>query len=109
MLPLDMAADFGKIIGYITFFLVGAGFGSVLEMAGFGDSRKLAAQFYFKDMTVLKTMFTGIIVACLLIFLTSSAGYLDFSKIFVNQTYLWPGIVGGLIMANLILPYILSL
>jgi rhodanese-related sulfurtransferase len=98
MLPLDMAADFGKIIGYITFFLVGAGFGSVLEMGGFGDSRKLAAQFYFRDMTVLKVMFTGIIVACLLIFLTSSIGLLDFSKIFVNQTYLWPGIVGGLIM-----------
>jgi rhodanese-related sulfurtransferase len=98
MLPLDMAADFGKIIGYITFFLVGAGFGSVLEMGGFGDSRKLAAQFYFKDMTVLKVMFTGILVACLLIFFTSSVGILDFSKIFVNQTYLWPGIVGGLIM-----------
>lgn len=98
MLPLDMAADFGKIIGYITFFLVGASFGAVLEVGGFGDSRKLAAQFYFKDMTVLKVMFTGIIVACLLIFLTSSIGFLDFSKIFVNQTYLWPGIVGGLIM-----------
>jgi rhodanese-related sulfurtransferase len=98
MLPLDMASDFGKIIGYITYFLVGAGFGAVLELAGFGDSRKLASQFYFKDMTVLKTMFTGILVTCVLMFLTSSLGYLDFSKIFVNQTYLWPGIVGGLIM-----------
>lgn len=98
MLPVDMSADFGKIIGYLTFFIIGMGFGGSLEMAGFGDSRKLASQFYFKDMTVLKTMFTAIIVACLLIFFTSSLGFLDFSKLFVNQTYMWPGIVGGLIM-----------
>ena len=29
-------------------------------MAGFGNSKKLAAQFYFKDMTVLKVMFGAI-------------------------------------------------
>ncbi len=97
MLPLDVT-EYGKWIGYLIFFLIGMGFGVVLELAGFGDSRKLAAQFYFKDMTVLKTMFTGIIVACLLIFISAAFGILDFSKIFVNQTYLWPGIIGGLIM-----------
>ncbi|OYZ15092.1 MAG: hypothetical protein B7Y39_16730 [Bdellovibrio sp. 28-41-41] len=97
MLPIDMS-DFGKWIGYLTFFTVGVSFGAVLEMAGFGDSRKLAAQFYFKDMTVFKTMFTSIIVACLLIFLFSALGLLDFSQIYVNPTYLWPGVVGGLIM-----------
>lgn len=97
MLPLDLA-ELGKWTNYLIYFLIGAGFGSVLELAGFGDSRKLAAQFYFKDMTVLKTMFTGILTACLLIFLSASFGYLDFSKIYVNQTYFWPGIVGGLVM-----------
>ena len=74
------------------------GFGAVLEMSGFGDSRKLAAQFYFKEMTVLKVMFTGIIVACVLIFLSSSLGLLNYDRIWVNPTYLWPEIVGGLIM-----------
>jgi hypothetical protein len=73
-------------------------FGAILEMAGFGDSRKLAAQFYFKDMTVLKVMFTGIIVACVLIFLSTSLGLLNFDRIWVNPTYLYPEIVGGLIM-----------
>jgi rhodanese-related sulfurtransferase len=43
-------------------------------------------------------MFTGIIVACLLIFLSAAIGWLDFSQLAVNQTFLWPGIVGGLIM-----------
>lgn len=98
MLPLDISGDYGKFIGYITFLFIGMGFGSVLEMAGFGDSRKLAAQFYFKDMTVLKTMFTAILTACLLLFFTSSINVLDYSKIFVNQTYLIPGIIGGMIM-----------
>ena len=98
MLPIDVLADLGKPLGYLVFFLIGAGFGFALEIAGFGDSRRLAAQFYLKDMTVLKTMFTGILVACLLIFLSSSIGVLDFSQLVVNETYLWPGIIGGLIM-----------
>jgi hypothetical protein len=98
MLPLDVSAELGKAGGYLVFFVIGIGFGVALELAGFGDSRRLAAQFYLKDMTVLKTMFTAIIVACLLIFLSSAIGLLDFSQLAVNQTFLWPGIVGGLIM-----------
>ena len=98
MLPIDVSLLLGKAGGYVVFFLIGAGFGISLELAGFGDSRRLAAQFYLKDMTVLKTMFTGIVVACLLIFLSSGIGMLDFSQLAVNQTFLWPGIVGGLIM-----------
>jgi rhodanese-related sulfurtransferase len=97
MLPIDVLSLFGKFGGYSIFFLLGTGFGVALELAGFGDSRRLASQFYFKDMTVLKTMFTGIIVACILIFLSAGLGYLDFSQISVNETFLWPGIVGGLI------------
>jgi rhodanese-related sulfurtransferase len=70
----------------------------VLELAGFGVSTKLAAQFYFKEMTVLKVMFTGIVVAMLLVFLATGLGLLDYNLIWVNPTYMWPGIVGGLIM-----------
>lgn len=98
MAPFDIVASLGKFLGYLVFLLVGIGFGAVLEMSGFGDSRKLAAQFYFKDMTVLKVMFTGIIVAMVLIFTFSSLGLLDFGKVYVNPTYLIPGIIGGLIM-----------
>ena len=98
MLPIDITAELGKAGGYAIYALIGIGFGVSLELAGFGDSRRLAAQFYLKDMTVLKTMFTGIIVACILIFLSSALGFLDFSQIAVNQTFFWPGIVGGLIM-----------
>jgi rhodanese-related sulfurtransferase len=82
----------------VIFGLIGFGFGFALEMSGFGDSRKLAAQFYFKDLTVLKVMFTAIVVAMVLTFLTSGLGILDFSQVWVNPTYLASGILGGLIM-----------
>ncbi len=98
MLPIDVTAALGKFGGYVVFILIGAGFGATLELAGFGDSRRLAAQFYLKDMTVLKTMFTGIIVASLLIFFSAGLGLLDYSQLAVNETFLWPGIIGGLIM-----------
>lgn len=78
--------------------LIGIGFGASLEMSGFGDSRKLAAQFYLKDMTVLKVMFTGIVVAGVLLGLSAALGWLDFERVFVNPTYMLPGILGGLIM-----------
>ncbi len=98
MAPFDIVAVLGKLAGYLVYLVIGVGFGMALEMSGFGDSRKLSAQFYFKDMTVLKVMFTAIVVAMVLIFAFSSVGLLDFSRLYVNPTYLWPGIIGGLIM-----------
>jgi len=73
------------------------GFGFALEQAGFGDSRKLSAQFYLRDMRVLKVMFTAIVTAMLLIFWSDALGLLDYKRLFINPTYLWPGIVGGII------------
>jgi hypothetical protein len=98
MAPYDLAASLGPVSFALVFGAIGFGFGAALEMGGFGDTRKLAGQFYFKDMTVLKVMFTGIIVAAVLVALATSFGLLDMSRVFVNPTYLWPGIVGGLIM-----------
>lgn len=83
---------------YFVFGLIGFGFGYVLEISGFGNSKKLAAQFYFKDLTVLKVMFTAIVTAMVLLFLSSAVGILDFNLVYVPETHLWPGIVGGFIM-----------
>ncbi|MFL5302307.1 MAG: YeeE/YedE thiosulfate transporter family protein [Anaeromyxobacteraceae bacterium] len=96
MFPITLTAG---TLGYaLAFGVIGFGFGAALEMGGFGDTRKLAAQFYFKDLTVLKVMFTGIIVAAVLVAGATSLGLLDMSRVWVNPTYLWPGIVGGLVM-----------
>jgi len=96
--PLDLTGIFGHWPAYLVYVVIGFAFGYVLEISGFGKSTKLAAQFYFKEMTVLKVMFTGIVVAMLGVFLTTALGLLDYNLIWVNPTYLWPGIVGGLIM-----------
>lgn len=96
--PLNLVELLGHWESYIVYLVIGFAFGFVLELAGFGNSKKLAAQFYFKDMTVLKVMFTAIIVAMALIFLATGLGLLHYNLIWVNPTYLWPGIVGGLIM-----------
>ena len=83
---------------YLVFGLIGFGFGLTLEMSGFGNSRKLAAQFYFTELTVLKVMFTAIVTAMVLTFGASALGILDFGQVWVNTTYISSGIVGGLIM-----------
>lgn len=98
MAPFDLTSLMGSPSYALIFLVIGLAFGATLELAGFGDSRKLAAQFYLTDMTVLKVMFTAIVVACVLIFLSTSFGLLDFSRLWVNPTYVWPGIFGGLIM-----------
>jgi rhodanese-related sulfurtransferase len=86
-------------LGYaLAFGIIGFGFGVALELGGFGDTRKLAAQFYFKELTVLKVMFAGIVVAAVLLAGATSFGLLDMSRVWVNPTFLWPGIVGGLVM-----------
>jgi rhodanese-related sulfurtransferase len=98
--PLDSlsAVSAANPWSYLVFGLVGFAFGLTLEMAGFGDSRKLAAQFYLRELTVFKVMFTAIAVALVLLFGAVGLGLIDFSHVWVNPTYLDSGLLGGLIM-----------
>lgn len=97
-LPELIAVSAANPWTYVLFGVIGFAFGFTLEMSGFGDSRKLAAQFYFTELTVLKVMFTAIVTAMVLLFGAVSLGILNYSQVWVNPTYLWSGIVGGLIM-----------
>jgi rhodanese-related sulfurtransferase len=97
-LPEFIAVSAANPWTYVLFALIGFAFGFTLEMSGFGDSRKLAAQFYFTELTVLKVMFTAIVTAMVLLFGAVSLGLLNFNQVWVNPTYLWSGILGGLIM-----------
>ncbi len=96
--PLHLESLIGKPLMYLVFLLIGFLFGYVLELSGFNHSPSLASQFYFRDLRVFKVFFTAIVVAMLLIFASSAIGLLDYNLIWVNPTYLWSGIVGGLIM-----------
>mgnify|MGYP006277555455 CR=1 FL=1 len=96
--PLHLESLLGKAGMYGVFLLIGFLFGYVLEISGFNHSPTLAAQFYFKNLRVFKVFFTAIVVCMLLIFGSSALGLLDYNLIWVNPTYLWSGILGGLIM-----------
>lgn len=98
MAPYDLVSIAGSAGSVAVYVAIGFGFGFALERAGFGNSKKLAAQFYLHDMTVLKVMFTAIVVAMLLLFWTSALMLLDMGRVFVNPTYLWSGILGGLLL-----------
>jgi rhodanese-related sulfurtransferase len=78
--------------------LLGIGFGYVLEQAGFSSSRKLAGLFYGYDFTVLRVFFTAAVTAMCGVILLGYFGWLDTDAIFVNPTWLWPAVVGGVIM-----------
>jgi len=98
MAPYDLVASVSVTGSYLIYLAIGFTFGFILESSGFGDSRRLAGQFYFRDLAVVKVMFTAIVVAMILIFWSTALGLLDYNEIWVQPTYLWPGIAGGLIM-----------
>ncbi len=98
MAPFFKFGLFGDNIGLVVAFLVGIGFGFFLERAGFNSARKLAAQFYFTDLTVFKVMFTAIITAMLGVYWLSVLGVMDLSLVYLTPTFLAPQIVGGLVL-----------
>ena len=79
-------------------FIIGIGFGFVLEQAGFSSSRKLAGIFYGYDAVVLKVFFTAAITGMLGLLYFSLFGWIDLNLVYVNPTYLWSAIIGGIIM-----------
>jgi uncharacterized protein len=79
-------------------FIIGIGFGWVLESSGFSSSRKLAGIFYGYDAVVLKVFFTAAITGMLGLLFMSLFGWVDLNWVYVNPTYLTSAIVGGVIM-----------
>jgi len=79
-------------------FIIGIGFGFVLEQSGFSSSKKLAGVFYGYDTVVLKVFFTAAITAMLGLLFFSLFGWIDLNLVYINPTYLTSAIVGGVIM-----------
>ncbi len=89
---------FSSDVSLIIAFVIGIGFGFMLERGGFGSARILAAQFYFSNMRVLKVMFSAIVTAMIGIYFLSVIGFMDLSLIYVSNTYIIPQVLGGLIL-----------
>ena len=98
VLPLYPHDVFGFPTGLLLGTLIGFAFGFVLERAGFGNAKNLAAQFYLTDTRVLKVMFSAIATACAGIGLLSGFGVLDLSLLTVPETFIGPHVVGGLLL-----------
>ncbi|MBI5216640.1 MAG: YeeE/YedE family protein [Ignavibacteriae bacterium] len=95
--PFYQLGLFGNDSALFLAIVIGIGFGFFLEQAGFGSSIKLAQQFYLRDLTVFKVMFSAIITAMLGLFWLSWLGFIDLSLVNILPTYLVPQLVGGLL------------
>lgn len=95
--PISKIAEWGPSGLIAAAGVLGIGFGFVLERAGFGNAKTLAGQWYGSNFAVLRVMFTAILVAMIGLFGLTFLGVVDFSQVYVNETFIWPQLVGGLI------------
>ncbi len=96
--PLYAHDVFGFPTGLVMAVLIGFGFGFALERGGFGRAPVLAAQFYFTDNRVFKVLFTAITTATVGLALLSGLGIIDLSMVTVPATFVWPQLLGGLLL-----------
>jgi uncharacterized membrane protein YedE/YeeE len=97
--PFESLTGANREIGLVVAVIAGMAFGFVLERAGFGRAPVLMGQFYLNRMTVLKVMFTAVIVAMLGMVVLSEIGLVDLKAVSdaaTSNTYLWPFLVGGI-------------
>jgi len=83
---------------FVIAIVLGIAFGFILEASGFSSSRNITGVFYGYNFVVLRVFFTAVIVAMVGLMYFDYFGWLDISKIFILPTYLWPMILGGVIM-----------
>ena len=96
--PLYKFGAFGDETSLVVAFVIGIGFGWFLERAGFGNARKLMAQFYLTDMAVFKVMFSAVVTAMLGVTYLSWIGFLDLSLVYYVPTYWLTYVIGGLVL-----------
>lgn len=92
--PLNFEGSPALLAGLV----LGVGFGFFLERAGLGDPKKLLGLFYLEDFTMLKVMFTAIAVGAAGLGALAAVGIVEIDSLAVQPTYLWPALVGGLVL-----------
>jgi uncharacterized membrane protein YedE/YeeE len=95
--PFYEFGAFGDRAGLWIAVAIGIAFGWCLERSGMGSARKLAGQFYLRDLTVFKVMFSAIVTAMLGVFWLGWLGILDVSRIYVPETFIVPQLIGGIV------------
>ncbi len=97
-LPLYMKNAFDYPTAMAIATVLGFLFGFVLERSGFGRAINLAAQFYGRDMRVLKVMFGAIVTTTVGLGILGGIGMVDMSALSIPETYIGPQVVGGLLL-----------
>jgi uncharacterized membrane protein YedE/YeeE len=93
LLPLEL----GEHAALFAAPVLGFAFGWFLERGGLGHPAKLAAQFYLRDLTVFKVLFSALITALLGAFWLGRLGLLELPRVYVPETFLLPQLAGGAI------------
>lgn len=78
--------------------LIGFAFGYILQSVGMGNSRKISAMFYGKDWAVMRVMFSAVITAMVLTYLSYYLGLIDLSLVQLTSLNLGGQIIGGLLL-----------
>lgn len=84
--------------GMASGLLCGVLFGWVLESAGFGSPCKLTGQFRLNDWSVLKVMFTAIVVAAFGLWGLQALGWMNPESVFVPSALLLAAAIGGVLI-----------
>ncbi|MBN2682801.1 MAG: YeeE/YedE family protein [Bacteroidales bacterium] len=98
--PIVQNLGLSTEINFLIAFLLGIGFGFVLEQAGFSSSRRLAGMFYGYDTTVLKVFFTAAIVAMAGLFFMNYLEMINLNQVYVHDAAIWAAAIGGIIMGG---------
>lgn len=87
----------GTSRAFFAALFVGVAFGACLERAGFGSSRRLSGIFYFRDMAVVKVMFTALVTAMIGLSFVLGLGWIGADQLFFMPTVYGAQILGGLL------------
>lgn len=98
--PLAKMGLISPEINMVLAAVIGFGFGFILERAGFGSAKKLVYQWFGKDWSVFRVMFTAIVTAMFGILFLDLINVMPLGNYYLNKTYLYPQILGGLVMGG---------
>jgi uncharacterized membrane protein YedE/YeeE len=82
-------------MSFVYAVILGLGFGFSLNKAGLTKYHRIANQFRFKDMMVMKYIMTALVVAMIGLFALRGLGLITFPA--APSTYVLGNLIGGLI------------
>jgi uncharacterized membrane protein YedE/YeeE len=99
-MPLTETGVLGPAGALVAAIVIGFAFGWFLERAGLGTSTTLIGQFYLRNFTVLKVLFTALVTALIGAFWLDRIGVLDSSRIYLPDTFVAPQAIGGVVFGT---------